>query len=110
MAEALLVGGEAQHALEREARTSVVALGRHEQEVAAGLEHARHLAEEGFVVPDVLEEVDRGHDVEGPAPERQLALADLEHAVAHELRAERTWSRSKSQLTQVRRARAGNGR
>jgi hypothetical protein len=63
----------------------VVALGRHEQEIAARLEHADHLREEGLVVLDVLQEVDRRHDVERAGPERNRPLVDLQHAVAHQL-------------------------
>ena len=85
VAEAFGVGGEAEQPLEGKARPTAFALGRHEEEVAARLEHPHHLAEEGVVVLDVLEEVDGRHDVERLAPERQLGVARLEHPVAHQL-------------------------
>ena len=62
-----------------------IALGRHEQEVAAGLEHAHHLGEERLVVLDVLEEVDRGDDIERRRSERKLPFADLQHSLPDEL-------------------------
>ena len=77
VAEAFLVGRETQQALEQEAGPAGIALGRHEEEVAAWLEHAHHLGDEGFVVLDVLEEVDRGYHVEGRGRERELPVADL---------------------------------
>ena len=85
MSEAFLVGREAEHPLERETGPSRVALGGHEEEIPARLEHAHHLGEEGLVVLDVLEEVDRRHHVEGRRGERQLAVPDLQHPVPDQL-------------------------
>ena len=85
VAEALLIGGEAQHSLERESRPPGLPLRRHEEEIPARLQHPDHLGEEGLVVLDVLQEIDRRDEVEGPAPKRDLPLPDLEHPVADQL-------------------------
>ena len=84
MAEAALVGGEPEQLLDRVAGPPRLALGRHEQKISARLEHPDHVAEIAPVVPDVLEEVDGRHHVEGGVPEGHIALAGLEHAAAEQ--------------------------
>src|SRR5579864_9478923 len=85
VAEALLVGGEAQPPLQGVAQPALLALWGHEQEVAPGLEDTDHLGDVRLVVLDVLENIDGDHDVEGRALERHFRLAGLDDAVSDEL-------------------------
>jgi hypothetical protein len=83
--ETFRVCRKSQDLLQRIARPPGLSLGRHEQEVAAGLEYAYHLAEEPLVVLDVLQEVDRRNHVECGGPKRQFGIAGLQHPLTDEL-------------------------
>ncbi len=85
MPESLLVRREPEPPLDGVAQPALFPLGGHEQEAAAGLEHAHHLADVGLIVLDMLEKIDGDHDVEGRGLEWHFGLAGLDDAIPNQL-------------------------